>query len=150
MTGTALEKVTDISGLDLTENSPEDLRQEIEEKKAAIANTLNRLDQRVQRATDWRAQAGDHPYLALGLAMSAGCLLAGIFKRRPSPQERIMDALAEGVEDLTDQVRARIDAQFGRPARSSALKATVAALATKAATTYLSNKLSKAHNTRNA
>ncbi|HEX4951049.1 MAG TPA: hypothetical protein VFZ34_30610, partial [Blastocatellia bacterium] len=54
-----------------------------------------------------------------------------------SPQERIMDALAEGVEDLVDQVRERIDSHYCRPARGSALKATAAALATKAVTVYL-------------
>ncbi len=150
MTGTALDKITGFPAPEPVENSPEDLRQEIKDKKEAIAETLNRLDQRVHRATDWRAQAGDHPYLALGLAVSAGCLLAGIFKRKPSPRERMMEALAEGVEDLTEQVRERFDAQFSRPASGGALKATVAALATKAATTYLSNKLSRAHNARNA
>lgn len=146
----ALEKITVNTSSEPAERSPEDLRQEIQDKKEAIAETLNRLDQRVHRATDWRAQAGDHPYLALGLAVSAGCLLARIFKRKPGPRERMLDALAESIEDLSDQMRERIDAQFGRPARSGALKATVAALATKAATTYLSNRLSRAHNTRNA
>lgn len=148
MIGTALEKNTDPQSLEPVERSPEDLRQEIKDKKVAIAETLNRLDQRVQRATDWRAQVGDHPYLALGLAVSVGCLLSRIFKSKPNPQERIMEALAEGVEDIADQVRDRIDSHFRWPARGGVLKATVAAWAAKAVTTYLSNKLSGASNAR--
>lgn len=150
MIGTALEKITDIPTSEPAERSPEDLRQEIQDKKEAIAETLHRLDQRAHRAFDWRAQAGDHPYLALGLAVGVGCLLSGIFKRQPSPRERMMEALAEGVEDIADQVRDRIGSQFNRPAMGGALKATAAALATKAVTIYLSNKLSSASKGRNA
>jgi hypothetical protein len=150
MIGTALEKNTDTQSLEIVERSQEDLRQEIKDKKVAIASTLNRLDQRVHRATDWRAQVGDHPYLALGLAVSAGCLFSGIIRNKPNPQERIMEAIAEGVEGIADQVRDRIDSHFQWPARGGVMKATVAAWATKVATIYLSNKLSGASKTRNA
>ncbi len=150
MSGTTLEKITDFPSPEPAERSPEDLRQEIQDKKEAIAETLNRLDQRVHRATDWRAQVGDHPFLALGVAVSVGCLCAGIFKRKSSPQARIMEALAEGVEDITEQVRDRIDAQFRWPERGGALKATAAVLVTKAATAYLRNKLSHALKVRQA
>jgi hypothetical protein len=108
------------------------------------------LDQHVQRAIDWRAQVGDHPYLALGLAVSVGCLFAGIFKSKPSPRERMMEALAEGVEDIVDQARNRVGSQFRLPPRGGALKAAAAALVAKAATAYLSNKLSRAFKGRNA
>lgn len=150
MIGTALEKITDTLASETVKRSPEDLRQEIKDKKIAIAETLSRLDQRVHRATDWRAQVGDHPYLALGLAVSVGCLCSGIFNRRPNPQERIMEALAEGVENIAEQMRARISSRFNRPATGDALKATIAALAAKAATAYLRNKLSRAFIARNA
>ncbi|MEO6726230.1 MAG: hypothetical protein ABIU20_08915 [Blastocatellia bacterium] len=149
MNGTALEKITDIPSEETIERSSEDLRQEIKDKKEAIAETLNRLDQRVHRAIDWRAQVGDHPYLALGLAVSVGCLFSGIFNSTSSPRERIMDALAEGVEDITDQVRNSVNSQFSRPSKGNALKAAALALATKAATTYLSNKLSSTPKARN-
>lgn len=100
MSGIASERIMDISSApDPTERRPEDLRREIEAKKETIAETINRLDQHVKRAVDWRAQVGDHPYLALGLAVCVGCLFAGIFKSKPSPRDRIMEALADGVED---------------------------------------------------
>jgi ElaB/YqjD/DUF883 family membrane-anchored ribosome-binding protein len=150
MSGITLERIADIrSAPESAERSPEDLRQEIEAKKEAIAETINRLDQHVQRAVDWRAQVGDHPYLALGLAVGVGCLFAGIFKSKLSPRERMMEALAEGVEDTADQVRNRLASEFRRPPTGSALKAAAAALVTKAATAYLRNKLSHAFKGRN-
>jgi hypothetical protein len=154
MRGIALERIADIPSApeppEPMERSSEDLRQEVETKKEAIAETINRLDRHVRRAVDWRAQVGDHPYLALGLAVGVGCLFAGIFKSKPSPRERIMEALAESVEDIADQARNRIGSRFRRPPTGGALKAAAAALATKAATAYLRNKLSRAFKGRNA
>ncbi|HEX4950125.1 MAG TPA: hypothetical protein VFZ34_25895, partial [Blastocatellia bacterium] len=86
MSGTTLEKMTDFPSPEPAERSPEDVRQKIQDKKEAIAETLNHLGQREQRATDWREQVGDHPFLALGLAVSVGCLVSRIFKRKASPQ----------------------------------------------------------------
>jgi ElaB/YqjD/DUF883 family membrane-anchored ribosome-binding protein len=151
MSGIALERIADIpSAPEPAERSSEDLRQEIEAKKEAFAETINRLDRHAQRAVDWRAQVGDHPYLALGLAVGVGCLFAGIFKSKPSPRERIMEALAEGVEDIADQARNRSGSRFHLPPTGGELKAAAAALATKAATAYLRKKLSRAFKGRNA
>jgi ElaB/YqjD/DUF883 family membrane-anchored ribosome-binding protein len=151
MSGVTLERIADIPyAPEPAERSSEDLRQEIEAKKEAFAETINRLDRYAQRAVDWRAQVGDHPYLALGLAFGVGCLFAGIFKSKPSPRERIMEALAEGVEDIADQTRNRIGSRFRRPPTGGALKGAVAALVTKAATAYLRNKLSRAFKGRDA
>jgi ElaB/YqjD/DUF883 family membrane-anchored ribosome-binding protein len=151
MSGVTLERIADIPyAPEPAERSSEDLRQEIEAKKEAFAETINRLDRYAQRAVDWRAQVGDHPYLALGLAFGVGCLFAGIFKSKSSPRERIMEALAEGVEDIADQARNRIGSRFRRPPTGGALKGAVAALVTKAATAYLRNKLSRAFKGRDA
>ena len=149
MSGTALEQVTDIPSPHPAERTPEDLRQEIKDKKEAIAETLSRVDQRIQRVVDWRAQVGDHPLLALGLAVGVGCLFSGVFARKPSPRERIMEAIAEGVEDFADQVLDRIDAHFSWPERGGVLKATAAALATRTAINYLSNNLRSASKAQN-
>jgi ElaB/YqjD/DUF883 family membrane-anchored ribosome-binding protein len=151
MSGIALERIADTaSAPEPAERSSEDLRQEIEAKKEAFAETIKRLDRHVQMAVDWRAQVGDHPYLALGLAVGVGCLFAGIFKSKPSPRERIMEALAESVEDIADQARNRIGSRFHLPPTGGELKAAAAALATKAATAYLRKKLSRAFKGRNA
>jgi ElaB/YqjD/DUF883 family membrane-anchored ribosome-binding protein len=154
MSGIALERIADIPSApeppETMERSSEGLRQEIEAKKEAIAETINRLDRHVRRVVDWRAQVEDHPYLALGLAVGVGCLFAGIFKSKPSPSERIMEALAESVEDIADQARNRIGSRFRRPPTGGALKTAAAALAAKAATAYLRKKLSRAFKGRDA
>lgn len=154
MNGMALERIADTGSAPTTaapiERSTKDLRQEIEAKKEDIAETVSRLDQHVRRAVDWRAQAGDHPYLALSLAVGVGCLLSGVFRSKPSPRERIMEALAESVEDMADQARNHIGPRFRRPSAGGALKAAAAALVTKAATAYLRDKLSRAFKERNA
>ncbi len=141
MSANASENVADILP-GLGERSSEELRRDIEAKKEAIAGTIKRLDKHVQRATDWRAQVGDHPYLAIGVAAGAGSLLAAIFKRKPSPRERMMDALAESVEDIAGQVGHRIVSQFTRTLTAGLLKAAAAALVTKGATAYLRNNWS--------
>jgi hypothetical protein len=57
MSGITLERIADIpSAPNPAGRSSEDLRQEIEAKKEAFAQTIDRLDQHVQRAVDWRAQ----------------------------------------------------------------------------------------------
>jgi ElaB/YqjD/DUF883 family membrane-anchored ribosome-binding protein len=154
MSGIALERIADIPSApeppEPMERSSEDIRQEVQTKKEAFAETINRLDQHVRRAVDWRAQVGDHPYLALGLAVSVGCLFAGIFKSKPNPRERIIEALGESVEDIADQARNHIGSRFRRPPTGGALKAAAAALATKAATAYLRKKLSRAFKWRDA
>ena len=124
------------------ERNVDELRQNIEAKKQAIAGTIKRLDERVHRATDWRAQVGDHPYIALGIAAGAGTLLAGFFRRKPTPRERIMDALAESLESITRQVSQRVTSQFAGNLSRGLLKTAAATLVTKEATAYLLNKWS--------
>lgn len=154
MNGMALERIADTGSAPNSpahmERSTEDLRQEIEAKKEGIAETVSRLDQHMRRAVDWRAQVGDHPYLALSIAVGVGCLLAGVFRSKPSPRERIMDALAESVEDMADQARNHIGSQFRQPSAGGALKAAAAAMVTQAATAYLRDRLSRAFKERNA
>ena len=86
MSGIVMEKITDIPSRRNPRTHGSAARKiyvrRSRTKKEAIAETINRLDQHVQRAIDWRAQVGDHPYLALGLAVGVGCLFAGIFKEQ--------------------------------------------------------------------
>jgi len=119
---------------------PEELRQDIEEQKESIAGTLKQLDSRIHKAADWRTHVGEHPFLAVGIAFTVGGLLSGVFKRKPTPRERILDALAEGVEDITDQVRDRFVSQFTRSFGRGMLKASAATLVTKMAANYISNR----------
>lgn len=117
--------------------NPAQLRDDIEASKEAITDTIKRLDERVHRAVDWRAQVRDHPLVAVSAAAVGGMLLAGMFSRKPSPRDRIIDAIADSVEDVTDKVRSRVGSELTRTITGSLLKAAVTTVIAKKATEYL-------------
>jgi hypothetical protein len=99
----------------------------------------------VHRASDWRVQVGEHPFLAVGAAFVVGGLLSGMFRRKPTPQERIIDAIADTVDDITSNVRDHIVGRFSSGMTRSVMKTFGAALAAKAAAAYMSGKSSDEH-----
>jgi hypothetical protein len=134
---------------DPSDRNPTQLRNDIEASKEAITDTIKRLDEHVHRAVDWRAQVRDHPLVAVSAAAIGGMLLAGMFSRKPSPRDRIVDAIAESVEDVTDKVRNRIGTQLTRTMTGSLLKAAVTTVVAKKATEYLLQITASALNSNN-
>ncbi|HXG66061.1 MAG TPA: hypothetical protein VNO70_13245 [Blastocatellia bacterium] len=127
------------------ERSAEEIRQDIAARRESISETVDRLSNRFQETLDWRTYVGDYPLVALGVAAGIGFLLSGLFKPRPTPRDRIMDALAESVEDLTDRFRNSLDNLDVLPHKkkmglSRTVKAALTATVTKAATDYLKKK----------
>lgn len=127
---------SNISSESANRNSAQ-LRNEIEASREAITDTIKRIDDRMHRAVDWRAQVRDHPLVAVGAAAVGGMLLAGVFRRKPTPSERILDAIAESVEDVTDKLRYRIGSQLTRTVTSNLLKTAITTMVMKKATDYL-------------
>jgi len=123
------------------ERSAEEIRQDIAATRESITNTVDRLHNRVQETFDWRTYVADYPLAALAMAAGLGFCLASFFRRRPTPGERIKDAIAESVEGLTGEIRHRVG--IGEAADSGvnrAIKTAVAGVVTKAATAYLRDK----------
>lgn len=89
---------------ELAERSAIDIRQDIAARRDSISETVDKLGERLHETFDWHKYVAEYPAVALGLAAGAGFLLAGIFKHNPTPQERIMDAVADLTEDMTDRV----------------------------------------------
>ena len=89
--------------------SAEEIRRDIAARRDSISGTVDRLGDRIQETFDWRTYLADYPLVALGVAAGAGFLFAGLVRRKPTPQERIVDALSETVEDLTDRLRSNLD-----------------------------------------
>lgn len=127
------------------ERSAEEIRLDIAARRESISDTVDLLSDRVQRKFDWRTYISDYPLVAVGVAAGAGILLAGLFKRRATPTERMVTALADAIEDVADRFRDQLD-HVG-VAKSSGLSRTVKAAATgaitKAATDYLRNRLTE-------
>jgi ElaB/YqjD/DUF883 family membrane-anchored ribosome-binding protein len=130
---------------DTAERSAEAIRQDIAAKRDSISETVDKLGERIQETFDWREYVGNYPWVALGLAAGVGFMVAGLFKRQPSPRERIMDAIAEVSEDFTDRLRDAIGDAV--PAKRSGinktLKAALTATVSKAAMDFAKAKASE-------
>ncbi|HJQ70894.1 MAG TPA: hypothetical protein VKA70_18105 [Blastocatellia bacterium] len=132
---------------DTFERSAEEIRQDIAARRESISDTVDRLGDRIHETLDWREYIAEYPYVALGVAAGLGFLVAGIFKfkREPTPRERIIDALAEITEDLTDRVRGSLEdvaPKKGGPGKT--IKAAATAAVTKAALDFAKKKANEA------
>ncbi|HKP11674.1 MAG TPA: DUF3618 domain-containing protein [Blastocatellia bacterium] len=130
---------------DTPERSAEAIRQDIAAKRDSISETVDKLGERIHETFDWREYIGNYPWVALGLAAGVGFMVAGLFKREPSPRERIMDAIADVSEDFTDRLRDIIGDAV--PAKKSGpttmLKAALTATVSKAAMDFAKSKASE-------
>ena len=149
MNGHASTSFSNISS-ESANRDPAQLRNDIEASREAITDTIKRIDNRMHRAVDWRAQVRDHPLVAVGAAAAGGMLLAGIFRRKPSPRERIADAIAESVEDIADNVRSRISTHLSRTMTSGLLRAAITTVVAKKATEYFLHMKADAMNSNNS
>lgn len=121
------------------------IRQDIAAKRESISETVDKLGERIQETFDWHEYVGEYPGVALGLAAGAGFLIAGIFKRKPTPQERILDAVAELSEEMTDRVGGVMAGVIQKKMFSgNTVKAAATAMIAKAAVEFLKNRLSGA------
>jgi len=130
--------------------SAEELRHDIAARREVIADTVDKLSERVHRTLDWREHVAQRPLVSVGIAAGIGLLIAGkMFKRRPTPRERIMDALSETVEDLTGRLRGQFDQlPLKRSGTRRTVKAAATGLITKAITDYVGTQLRGANNAR--
>ncbi|HZS04184.1 MAG TPA: hypothetical protein VFD58_05060 [Blastocatellia bacterium] len=126
------------------ERSAEEIRHDIAARRESITDTVDRLSDRFQQTFDWRTYVADYPLAALGVAAGLGFLVAGFFRPRPTPAERMKQAFADGFEDLADRFRQQLDgAGVRRPGVSRTVKAAATGAVTKAVTDYLRNRLAE-------
>jgi ElaB/YqjD/DUF883 family membrane-anchored ribosome-binding protein len=117
-------------GADYTqERSSDEIRQHIAATRESITETVDELSSRVQQTFDWKTYVADYPLAATGIAAGVGLLVGFmVIKSRPSPGERIHDALADLIEDAAERIQTQFD-DFGvrRPGLGRTLKATAIA-----------------------
>lgn len=124
------------------ERSAYEIRQDIAAKRETISETVDKLGERIHQTFDWHEYVANYPAVALGVAAGVGFLVAGIFKRKPTPQERIMDAIAEVTEDITDRITDVAGDVVKRKMFSGrTVKAAIIAAAGKAAMDFAKNKV---------
>jgi len=119
------------------------IRQDIAARRESISGTVDRLGERVQDTFDWRIYVGRYPLTAMGLVVGAGFAISAVFKRRPSPRDRIIEALAEMVEDITDRFRGNLDdvTKQKHSRAGSAIKAGIGGIVTTALSQLVRQKL---------
>ena len=121
------------------------IRQDIAAKRESISETVDKLGDRLQETFDWHEYVASYPVAALGLAAGAGFLIAGVFKRKPTPQQRIHEAVAELTEDLTDRVGGVMAGVIQKKMFSSgAVKAAATTILAKVAVDFLKSRLGSA------
>jgi ElaB/YqjD/DUF883 family membrane-anchored ribosome-binding protein len=149
LTATSTGTATAQSEVPESGRSAEEIRQDIAARRESITDTVDRLSDRFQQTFDWRTYVSNYPVVALGVAAGLGLLVSRIFKPRPTPTERMKDAVAELFEDVTDRVRSQMeDLAPQRPGASHALKGAVTGMLMKSATDFLRNQISGAGNGR--
>ncbi|HKY03581.1 MAG TPA: hypothetical protein VJQ56_01760 [Blastocatellia bacterium] len=125
------------------ERSAEEIRLDIAAKRDSITETVDKLGDRIQETLDWREYIAEYPVVALGLAAGVGFLVSGMFKREPAPTDRLMDALADTVEDITDRFRDSLgDVIPKKKGPGKTLKAAVVASISTAAMNYAKEQAS--------
>ena len=121
------------------------IRQDIAAKRESISETVDRLGDRIHETFDWHEYVAEYPAVALGLAAGVGFVVAGIFKRNPTPQERILDAVADLTEDMTDRVGGVMAGVIQKKLVSGrTLKAAATAMVAKAAVDFVKKQISVA------
>jgi len=123
------------------------IRQDIAAKRESISETVDKLGERIHETLDWREYVAEYPAVALGLAAGAGFLVSGAFKRTPSAQERIFDAVADLTEDMTDRVGGVMAGVIQKKLLSgTTVKAAVTAMIVKSAVEFFKKQLAGAIN----
>ena len=127
------------------ERSAVAIRQDIAAKRESISDTVDKLGERIHETFDWHEYVAEYPAIALGLTAAAGFLVAGIFKRRATPQQRIMEAVAELTEDMTDRVGGVMAGVIQKKLISGrTVKAAATAMVAKAVVDIVKNRISNA------
>src|SRR6266446_4847783 len=121
------------------------IRQDIAAKRESISETVDKLGERIHETFDWHEYVAEYPAVALGLAAGAGFVVAGMFKRNPTPQQRILDAVADLTEDMTDRIGDVMSGVIQKKLVSGrTLRAAATAMIAKAAVDLLKKQISGA------
>jgi len=127
---------------DASTRSADEIRHDIAATRESISDTVDKLGTKLQQKLDWREYVADHPMAAFGIAAGIGFLASAVFRRRPSPRERMLDALADAVDDIAcrfrDGVESIASVATGRRNRglSQTIKMAAGGAAAKAASSF--------------
>jgi len=124
--------------------SAESIRDDIAATREDISATVDKLTDRVHESLDWRSYVERHPLAAIGVVAGAGLLVSGLARKRSTPTERILKALADSVEDTTGRLRGTLSLLPSSGLRpGGAVKAAVVGLLARKASEYVEERLNQ-------
>lgn len=123
-----------VSGPD---RSADEIRNDIAARRESISQTVNRLGERIHETLDWKGYIARYPYASIGVAVGAGLIVGSLMRRRSTPSERIVNALADKIGELGDDLRDSVRKVFLKTAAPGLFKGTFYGVAGKALMQYL-------------
>jgi hypothetical protein len=77
-----------------SDRSIEEIRQNIEQKRSEITDTVDQLGEKLKESVDWRSYVSDYPFVAVGGAALIGFYLTRkLLKPRRSTMEELVESL---------------------------------------------------------
>jgi hypothetical protein len=120
--------------------SLDQLLRDIAVNREGISKTVERLGVRIDETLDWRIHVARHPYLALSAAAGLGLWLSGLFKSGPTPAGRVLDALSQAAEAVTNGLNESLKKGETEKAAPSALIALLGTTVARAGIDFLFRK----------
>lgn len=112
------------------------IRQDIAQAEQEMSQTVEEIGERIKEKLDWQEYIKESPYLALGIAAGVGYLASGLFIKKRSSMDRLLDLVG-------DEVRGAAGGMVARTAGPGLVKVTLLGIASKAAVNWLQNATEK-------
>ncbi len=123
-----------------SERSSAEILDDIAARRESISETVGQLGERIHETLDWKGQVARHPYISVGIAVGTGLIISGFFKRKPSPTERLVDALVDRVEELGEDMLRSARRMIIKSAAPGLFRAALYGMAGRALMQYLHNR----------
>ncbi len=130
----------DSKTLGSSERSSTEIRNDIAARRESITQTVGQLGDKIHETLDWKGYVARYPYAAIGVAVGAGIIVGGLLKRKPSPSERIVEALVDKDDQLGDDLRDSVRKLFIKTAAPSLFRGSLYGIAGRALMHYLQNR----------
>ena len=108
------------------------IRQDIAQAEQEMSQTVEQIGDRIKEKLDWQEYVRDSPYVAMGIVAGLGYLASGMFIKKKSSMDRLLDVVA-------DEVRGAAGGMVARTAGPGIVKITLLGIASKAAVNWLQN-----------
>jgi hypothetical protein len=126
------------------ERSSIDIRNDIAARRESITQTVDRLGDKIHEVFDWRGYVRRYPYATVGMAVGTGFLVSRIFKKKPSPMDRLVEAVSDRAQQLAEDLRKSATRLIMKNVAPGLFRGTLYGIAGKALMQYLQNRAAHA------